>query len=77
MYESVGNAILAVNPDVLIICEAVINYKSGAYEDDLSVVRKRPVRLNDTSKLVYSVHEYPKDIGGYPGPESGPATLNG
>src|SRR5208282_6046439 len=75
MYASVGNAILAVNPDVLIICEAVINYKSGAYEGDLSVVRKWPVRLNNPTKLVYSVHEYPKEIGGYPGPESGPGYI--
>ena len=75
MYESVGNAILSVNPDVLIICEAVINYKTGAYEGDLSVVRKQPVRLNKATKLVYSVHEYPKEIGGYRGPESGPGYI--
>lgn len=72
MYESVGNAVLAVNPDALIICEAVINYKTGAYEGDLSVVRTLPVRLQNPAKLVYSVHEYPKEIGGYKGPESGP-----
>ena len=30
MYEAVGNAILEVNPDSLIICEAVINYTAGA-----------------------------------------------
>ncbi|MGD0536580.1 MAG: cellulase family glycosylhydrolase [Verrucomicrobiota bacterium] len=71
MYESVGNAILAVNPDALIICEAVINYKTGAYEGDLSVVRGLPIVLSNPAKLVYSVHEYPKEIGGYRGPESG------
>jgi endoglucanase len=71
MYESVGNAVLLVNPDALIICEAVINYKTGAYEGDLSVVRQFPVRLSNPSKLVYSVHEYPKEIGAYKGPESG------
>ena len=71
MYESVGNAILAVNPDALIICEAVINYKTGAYEGDLSVVRRLPIVLSNPAKLVYSVHEYPKEIGGYRGPESG------
>ncbi|MGH7969080.1 MAG: glycoside hydrolase family 5 protein, partial [Limisphaerales bacterium] len=43
MYEAVGNAIQAVNPDALILCEAVINYKTGAYEGDLSYVRKFPV----------------------------------
>lgn len=71
MYQSVGNAVLAVNPDALIICESVINYKIGAYEGDLSVVRTLPVVLHRPAKLVYSVHEYPKEIGGYPGPESG------
>lgn len=71
MYEAVGNAILAVNPDALIICEAVINYKTGAYEGDLSPVRTLPVVLSHPAKLIYSVHEYPKEIGGYPGPESG------
>jgi endoglucanase len=72
MYEAVGNKILEVNPDALIICEAVINYKKGAYEGDLSCLRDLPVRLSNPAKLVYSVHEYPREIGGYPGPESGP-----
>ncbi|HVV70245.1 MAG TPA: cellulase family glycosylhydrolase, partial [Verrucomicrobiae bacterium] len=72
MYESVGNAILKVNPDALIICEAVINYKTGAFEGDLSPARTQPVRLSNPAKLVYSVHEYPREIGGYRGPESGP-----
>jgi endoglucanase len=71
MYQSVGNAILAVNADALIICEAVINYKTGAYEGDLSIVRTLPVVLKRPDKLVYSVHEYPKEIGGYPGPQFG------
>jgi len=71
MYEAVGKAILAVNPDALIICEAVINYKMGAYEGDLSVVREHPVVLDHPAKLVYSVHEYPKEIGGDRGPEEG------
>lgn len=71
MYESVGNAILKVNPDALIICESVINYNKDAYEGDLSVVRTLPVVLRNPAKLVYSVHEYPKEIGGYRGPEFG------
>ncbi len=71
MYEAVGNAILAVNPNALIICEAVINYKIGAYEGDLSIVKTQPVVLSNPNKLVYSVHEYPKEIGGYKGAESG------
>jgi endoglucanase len=71
MYQTVGNAILAINPDALIICEAVINYKTGAYEGDLSVVANLPISLTNPAKLVYSVHEYPKEIGGYSGSESG------
>jgi hypothetical protein len=73
MYESVGNAVLTVNPDALIICESVINYRQDAYEGDLSVVRSLPVVLSHPAKLVYSVHEYPKEIGGYRGAESGSA----
>src|SRR5437667_11793527 len=72
MYESVGNAILAVNPNALIICEAVIDYQTGAYEGDLSVVKHLPIHLRNGQKLVYSVHEYPRQIGGYRRPESGP-----
>lgn len=71
MYQNVGNAILDVNPDALIICESVINYKIDAYEGDLSIVKTLPVVLRRPNKLVYSVHEYPKEIGGYKGPESG------
>lgn len=71
MYQKVGNAILAVNPNVLIICEAVINYKIDAYEGDLSVVKTLPIVLSKPAKLVYSAHEYPREIGGYHGPESG------
>ena len=76
MYESVGNAVLQVNPDALIICESVINYKTDAYEGDLSVARHLPVVLSNPAKLVYSVHEYPKEIGEYRGPDSGPEYLN-
>lgn len=71
MYEDVGNAILAVNPDALIICESVINYKIDAYEGDLSPAKTLPIVLSRPAKLVYSVHEYPKEIGAYKGPESG------
>jgi hypothetical protein len=57
--------------DALIICEAIINCKTGACEGDLSVARSLPIVLSDPAKLVCSVHEYPKEIGGYRGPESG------
>jgi endoglucanase len=75
MYETVGDALQAVDPGALIICESVINYKINAYEGDLSIVRKLPIVLTIPSKLVYSVHEYPKEVGGYSGPESGPGYI--
>jgi hypothetical protein len=34
------------------------------------------VVLTHRAKLAYSVHEYPKEIGGYPGPESGPGYVD-
>ncbi len=76
MYQTVGDAILTVNPNALIICESVINYRIDAYEGDLSVARMLPIVLSDPSKLVYSVHEYPKEIGGYKGPEAGPGYID-
>jgi endoglucanase len=72
MYQSVGNAILDVDPNKLIICESIINYKIDAYEGDLSPVRTLPIKIKNLGKLVYSVHEYPKEVGGYRGAESGP-----
>ena len=54
----------------------VINYQTDAYEGDLSVVRSLPIVLSNPAKLVYSVHEYPKEIGGYRGPESGPGYID-
>ena len=74
MYETVGNAILAVNPDVLIICEGAQDYAAGAPEGDLRPVRARPVRLGSRRKLVYSVHVYPSEIT-KTGPDHGPAAL--
>ena len=70
MYQTVGNAILAVNPGILIICEGPQNWngnfakKSGviAAEGDLTAVVNFPVVLSNSSKLVYSVHEYPTTI---------------
>jgi endoglucanase len=68
MYETVGNAILAVNPNVLIIVEGPINY-GGCFvgggvcpEGDLTMVNSLPVVLNVPDKIVYSVHEYPNEI---------------
>ncbi|HTR16987.1 MAG TPA: glycoside hydrolase family 5 protein [Acetobacteraceae bacterium] len=73
MYQTVGNAIQAVDPGALIICEGPqfyspppsgsgMNSKVAAPEGDLTGVATNPVVLNAPNKVVYSVHEYPKEI---------------
>ncbi|MBW4034043.1 MAG: cellulase family glycosylhydrolase [Proteobacteria bacterium] len=72
MYQTVGNAIQAVDPGALIIAEGPQNYGGNfagtgtAPEGDLSVAAKAPVVLNDPNKVVYSVHEYPTEISNIP-----------
>lgn len=77
MYECTGNAILAIDPTKLIICEGPQSINAFAYPDmrapwgDLSVAGKYPVMLTVPDKVVYSVHDYPREIAGY-SPDSGP-----
>ena len=63
MYEHVGNAILALDSAKLIIAECVQNYPS-APEGDCRPVASNPVKLNVANRVVYSVHEYPKETAG-------------
>lgn len=58
--ERAGNAILAANPDWLIIVEGVESYGGEWYwwGGNLSGAQQHPVRLDDPSKLVYSAHDY-------------------
>ena len=58
--KRVGNAILAVNPDWLIIIEgtSLNTWWSG----NLMGVKNNPVILNVPNKVVYSVHEYSQDV---------------
>jgi aryl-phospho-beta-D-glucosidase BglC (GH1 family) len=72
MYERVGNAILAIDPTKLIICEGPMNAKWSFMDQntpapwgDLSLAGRLPVNLTIPHKLVYSVHDYPSDVGGY------------
>jgi len=58
MYERVGAAIQKVDPGALIICEAIINWQTGAYAGDLAPVVALPVKLSVPAKVVYSLHEY-------------------
>jgi endoglucanase len=72
MCERAGAAILTIDPNKLIICEAPMNaqrsYANPAIPapwGDLSIAGKVPVKLPIPNKLVYSVHDYPTEIGGY------------
>jgi endoglucanase len=58
--ERAGNAILAVNPDWLIIVEGIERYGSDYYwwGGNLMGARSAPVRLSSPDKLVYSAHDY-------------------
>jgi endoglucanase len=62
MYQTVGNAILAVNPGALIIAEGPQDYSTEKPWGDLSKVRRAPVELAVPNKVVYSVHDYPRYI---------------
>jgi endoglucanase len=58
--ERAGNAILAVNPDWLIIVEGIENYHGDYYwwGGNLEGAKQFPVRLSEPDKLVYSAHDY-------------------
>ena len=62
--ERAGNAILAVNPNVLIVVEGVESASSGNYwwGGNLSNAGASPVRLNVPGRLVYSAHDYPASV---------------
>jgi endoglucanase len=62
--ERGGNAVLAVNPNLLIFVEGV------NYAGDLSGVTSLPVQLNISNQLVYEAHDYGfwySSINGYSG----------
>jgi endoglucanase len=62
--QRAGNAILAINPDLLIIVEgiAVHNGQSSWWGGNLMGARTHPVQLNVPDRLVYSPHDYPASI---------------
>lgn len=75
MYTRVGNALLALNPKLLIICEGPQSYSNTGNglagfgpEGDLSAVGgiggvpAKPVILKVPHQVVYSVHEYGTEI---------------
>lgn len=71
--ERAGNAILRVNPDLLIIVEGVECYSSGAgntscdtWGGNLQGVKSHPVLLQLANRVVYSPHEYGQSIADHP-----------
>ncbi len=62
--QKCGNAILAENPDVLIIIEGVEQYGSTMYwwGGNLRGVKNDPVVLSKPDKLMYSPHEYGPEV---------------
>jgi endoglucanase len=62
--ERAGNAILAVNPNWLIIVEGVEAYNGDFYwwGGNLAGAGTYPVRLNVANRLVYSPHDYPASV---------------
>jgi aryl-phospho-beta-D-glucosidase BglC (GH1 family) len=62
--QKCGNAILAENPNVLIIIEGVEQYNSTTYwwGGNLRGVEKCPIKLSKPEKLMYSPHEYGPEV---------------
>ena len=66
--ERAGNAILAINPRLLIFVEGVDAYENDFYwwGGNLMGVRSSPVRLAIPHQLVYSAHDYGPTESGQP-----------
>jgi len=62
--ERAGNAVLAVNPQLLIIVEGVqtIGTSSSWWGGNLQGARTAPVNLSVKNRLVYSIHDYPPSV---------------
>ncbi len=70
--ERCGNAVLEVNPDVLIVIEGVEKVGADGYwwGGNLSGARQHPINLSNPAKLVYSAHEYGPEVFAQPWFES-------
>ncbi len=66
--ERCGNAILAVNPNVLIVVEGVGQYQGNSYwwGGQLEGAGDFPIQISDQSKLMYSAHEYGPEVATQP-----------
>jgi endoglucanase len=79
--QKAGNAILAINPNWLIVVEGIQNYQDQWYwwGGNLKGARDYPVQLNVPNQLVYSAHDYPQSVFDQPwfSDPSYPANLPG
>ncbi|QYF74598.1 glycoside hydrolase family 5 protein [Cryobacterium sp. PAMC25264] len=60
-----GNAVLSVNPNLLILVEGIENQASGTstwWGGGLSGVAAKPVTLTVPNRVVYSPHDYPASV---------------
>jgi endoglucanase len=62
--QRAGNAILAVNPELLIIVEGVESHNGSFYwwGGNLMGAGAAPVQLNVANRVVYSAHDYPSTV---------------
>ncbi|MFF4271078.1 cellulase family glycosylhydrolase [Streptomyces sp. NPDC001536] len=62
--QRAGNAILAVNPELLIFVEGVQTYNgvSGWWGGNLMGVADHPVQLSVANRVVYSAHDYATSV---------------
>ena len=63
-----GNAVLAVNPRLLVVVEGVEQQASSKtwWGGGLADAKKHPVRLKVANRLVYSTHDYPASVFAQP-----------
>lgn len=62
--QKAGNAVLAVNPNLLIFVEGIEQYNNNWYwwGGNLMGVKDHPITLNVSHQLVYSTHDYPNSV---------------
>jgi len=60
----IGNAVLAANPNLLILVEGIEGYKGNStwWGGNLMGVKDHPITLNVPGQLVYSPHDYPSTV---------------
>ncbi|MFJ8596499.1 cellulase family glycosylhydrolase [Streptomyces sp. NPDC093598] len=79
--QRAGNAVLSVNPELLIMVEGVQSYNgaNGWWGGNLMGVAQYPVQLDVPNRLVYSAHDYATSVAQQPwfGDPSFPANMPG